>query len=101
MSNFNRALDPQRLSANGTGFARDSRAQIRPFVGIDVATDLNIAQVKAIFIGAGGHVPSPMQSLVSDNCEFRDIDCPEAAWFGSERRNNLLFVRGAKVLCAD
>ena len=65
--------------------------------GIDVSFDVDSAQVKTVFIGAGHHVATPAKGFIHDHDAALDTDCTEASRrspegpnrFGFRRRSNL------------
>src|SRR5205823_1959155 len=50
-----------------TILARVDCAQIGPLIDFDVALDIDAANVTVVFVGAGGHVATTAQIIVSDN----------------------------------
>ena len=76
VSDLNRAADFQRLAAMRAWFAGRRQPQIAPLVDSDVAGDINVAQMEAVFVCARGHFRGPLQRFIRANLE---IPCPDRA----------------------
>src|SRR5260370_14664235 len=66
---FDCSLNLERFSTFRAGFAGLHQSQINPVHWLNVAFDGNIAKVKAILVGAGGHGRHFAQSFVGVNRE--------------------------------
>ncbi len=58
----------------GTALAALHLAQIEPGLHVDVARDVDAAQVEAVLVGAGHHLAPSVQRLVGDDVEIAPSD---------------------------
>jgi hypothetical protein len=100
MPDFNRALDAQRLPANGAGFARADRAQVCPMANFDVAFDRDVAQMESVLVRAGHHSDGAAECFVGNDGELCHADAAQAARMRAESLEDFLRCGRAKISTA-
>ena len=90
-----------------TTLAGNNSAQVGPTIWLDIAFNLNPAQVMVVFIGAGRHVGPVLETKVRDNQELKVSflragfcsDATEAPGAGAEQLANLFRLCGTHRGC--
>src|SRR5690606_30612250 len=93
-------LDLQRPAAPDAALPRLDLPQVGPLADLDVAFDVDPAQVDVVDVGAGEHVPAAAQRLVGDDGQGggqERVDGPEAAGQRAQRVLDLRRVGGADL----
>src|SRR2546425_954246 len=97
MANFDGPANFQRGATLGTWFAGGDGAQVGPFCDLDVAVDGDVAEMEAIFVGAGGHARRAAKRFIGINRKFRNVDSAKAAGMRAESIEDFFWSSGAEL----
>ena len=81
----------------GQRLAGPDEAQIGPLVHLDVARDVNVAEMESVFVRAGGHAGRALQGFIGMDGSIFYAYGAKAAGMGVKHRKNFLRLGGAEV----